>query len=134
MNYKEFRDRQIKTSPKFKQEYLKQDLRFDVSHLITEARFYKNLSQEKLAELVGTQQPSIARIENGKTLPSLSFLEKIAKALGTYLIAPRFGFMGERENNVESVSIALDAVLPPYFYYANPSSNSGRSKILLQNN
>ena len=93
MNYKEFRDQQINTNPKFKEEYFKKDLRFDVSQLITEARYYKNLSQEKLAELGGTKQPSIARMESGKTLPSLSFLEKIAKALGTTLLAPKFGFM-----------------------------------------
>ena len=35
----------------------------------------------QLAELVGTRQPSIARLENGTSMPSLSFLERIAKAL-----------------------------------------------------
>lgn len=129
MNYKEFRDRQIKTNPKFKQEYLKQDLRFDVSHLITEARFYKNLSQEKLAELVGTQQPSIARIENGKTLPSLSFLEKIAKALGTHLVAPKFGFMEDRKDNVRYINSTIDAIPSPFLYCGSSSINNDSHEV-----
>jgi transcriptional regulator with XRE-family HTH domain len=31
--------------------------------------------------MVGTRQPSIARLENGTSVPSLSFLDRIAKAL-----------------------------------------------------
>lgn len=69
---------------------------FEVANLITEARYFSGLTQKQLAEIVGTQQPSIARIEKGLALPSLSFLLKIAKAMGTYLIAPKFGFMEER--------------------------------------
>jgi DNA-binding XRE family transcriptional regulator len=35
----------------------------------------------QLAEMVGTRQPSIARLENGSSVPSLSFLDRIARAL-----------------------------------------------------
>jgi transcriptional regulator with XRE-family HTH domain len=31
--------------------------------------------------MVGTRQPSIARLENSTSVPSLSFLDRIAKAL-----------------------------------------------------
>jgi transcriptional regulator with XRE-family HTH domain len=31
--------------------------------------------------MVGTRQPSIARLENGSSLPSISFLQKVAAAL-----------------------------------------------------
>lgn len=48
---------------------------------IARLRIQRGLSQAQLAELVGTQQPSIARVENGSSLPSLSFLQKIAAAL-----------------------------------------------------
>lgn len=48
---------------------------------IARLRIQRGLSQAQLAELVGTQQPSIARLENGTSLPSLSFLQKIATAL-----------------------------------------------------
>ena len=114
MNYKEFWDYQLRHNPKFREEYSKRDLRFDISHLITQARLSKNLSQEKLAKLLKTQQTSISRLESGKTLPSLSFLEKIAKALGTYLIAPKFGFM--EETITGNVDIPL---VSPYFKLAH---------------
>jgi predicted transcriptional regulator len=39
------------------------------------------LTQTQLAEKVGTKQPSIARLENGTTMPTLSSLKKIGKAL-----------------------------------------------------
>jgi len=39
------------------------------------------LTQTQLAELVGTRQPSIARLENGSSVPSISFLKKVAAAL-----------------------------------------------------
>jgi predicted transcriptional regulator len=39
------------------------------------------LTQVQPSEMVGTRQPSIARLENGSSKPSLSFLNKIAAAL-----------------------------------------------------
>ncbi|MFA7000165.1 MAG: helix-turn-helix transcriptional regulator [Candidatus Paceibacterota bacterium] len=92
---------------------------FEVANLITEARYFSGLTQKQLAELVGTQQPSIARIEKGLALPSLSFLLKIAKAMGTYLIAPKFGFMEEKIKNktfIFSFSPTKE-VLTPLDYY-----------------
>ena len=49
---------------------------------IARLRILRGLSQAQLAELVGTRQPSIARLENGNSLPSLSFLQRLASALG----------------------------------------------------
>jgi len=48
---------------------------------IARLRIQRGLTQAQLAELVGTQQPSIARLENGSSIPSLSFLQKIAAVL-----------------------------------------------------
>ena len=45
-------------------------------------RMLRGLTQAQLAEMVCTRQPSIARLENGSSTPSLSFLSKIAEALG----------------------------------------------------
>lgn len=42
----------------------------------------KGLSQRELAELVGTTQSAIARLEAGNVSPSLRTLDKIAGALG----------------------------------------------------
>ncbi len=48
---------------------------------VARLRIQHGLTQAQLAELVGTRQPSIARLENGTSAPSLSFLNKIAAAL-----------------------------------------------------
>ncbi len=84
--------------PEFKKEYFKRDLKFEISELVIEARVWKGLTQEKLAKLIKTKQTSIARLEGGNRLPSLSFLDKIAKSIGTYIVI-RFGFMEERVLN-----------------------------------
>ncbi|MEN6623719.1 MAG: helix-turn-helix transcriptional regulator [Smithella sp.] len=48
---------------------------------VARLRMLRGLTQAQLAEMVGTRQPSIARLENGSSTPSLSFLNKIAAAL-----------------------------------------------------
>ncbi len=48
---------------------------------IARLRIQRGLTQAQLAEMVGTRQPSIARLENGNSIPSLSFLKRIADAL-----------------------------------------------------
>ena len=50
-------------------------------HQIARLRIQRGLTQAQLAEMVGTRQPSIARIESGEKLPSMSFLTRIANAL-----------------------------------------------------
>lgn len=58
--------------------------RWVVSALI-EARIRKNLSQEELARKAGVKQPSLARIESGRVMPSLGMLDRLAKAMGSQL-------------------------------------------------
>jgi transcriptional regulator with XRE-family HTH domain len=48
---------------------------------IARLRILRGLTQEQLAERVGTKQPSIARLESGKGEPKLSFLRRVAEAL-----------------------------------------------------
>jgi len=52
---------------------------------IARLRILRGLTQTQLAEKVGTKQPSIARLENGSSLPSISFLTKLADALDARL-------------------------------------------------
>jgi len=52
---------------------------------LTRLRILRGLTQKQLAELVGTKQPSIARLESGATEPRISSLRRIAKALGARL-------------------------------------------------
>jgi len=95
MNLKQLK-KQLLKDKKFREEYFKVDLMFEVSEMLIEARIKKGITQEELAKKIGTKQPSIARVENGNVMPSLSFLEKIAKALDTYLVPPRFAFLEPR--------------------------------------
>lgn len=53
----------------------------DPGSQIARLRALRGLTQEQLAELVGTRQPSIARLESGASIPSLSFLRRLARAL-----------------------------------------------------
>lgn len=55
------------------------------AYQIARLRNIRGLTQEQLAELVGTHQSSIARLESGNTQPSLSFLRRVAQALGGQL-------------------------------------------------
>lgn len=48
---------------------------------VARLRMLRGLTQAQLAEMIGTRQPSIARLENGSSAPSLSFLNRIAEAL-----------------------------------------------------
>ncbi len=48
---------------------------------VARLRILRGLTQTQLAELVGTRQPSIARLENGSSIPSISFLNRVAAAL-----------------------------------------------------
>ena len=49
------------------------------------ARKEKNLTQKDLAELIGTKQSNISRLESGNYNPTIDFLNKIAVAVGKEL-------------------------------------------------
>lgn len=69
----------------FSDEYNKRDLGLEISELISRLRVSRGVTQETLAELLGTQQPSIARAERGTRISSISFLDRVGKALGAVL-------------------------------------------------
>lgn len=49
---------------------------------ITKLRLNAGLSQAELANMMGTQQPAIARLEKGVSEPKLSTMEKLAEIFG----------------------------------------------------
>ncbi len=67
----------------FRKEYEALEKEFEIAIEVIKLRQEANLTQKQLAEISGTSQPAIARLESGeyKNL-SLSFLRKIGKALG----------------------------------------------------
>jgi len=49
--------------------------------MLIRKRIEKGLSQEELAERVGTRQSAISRLESGRYNPSFKVLRKVAQAL-----------------------------------------------------
>ncbi len=70
--------------PEFRAEYEALEEEFTLAKEVMQLRKSNNLTQKDLAKLSGTSQPAIARLESGnyKNL-SLSFIRKVAEALGT---------------------------------------------------
>lgn len=56
--------------------------RYEVVEQLKSARKAQNVTQEVLAERVGTQKSNISRFESGRYNPSLDFLIKVADSLG----------------------------------------------------
>jgi len=67
----------------FRKEYENLEEEFEIAKQILMLRKKKNLTQKQLAELSGTSQPAIARLESGEYKNfSFSFLRKVGHALG----------------------------------------------------
>lgn len=56
--------------------------RYEVVEQLKKARKAQDVTQEVLAERVGTKKSNISRFESGKYNPSLDFLVKVADSLG----------------------------------------------------
>lgn len=72
----------LKQDPSFAEELDKADQAWDIAFQIHDLREQAGLTQKQLAELVGTKQSNIARIEDADyTGYTLKTLEKVTKAL-----------------------------------------------------
>lgn len=69
----------------FRAEYEKQQPEFAVVRAMIDARIRKGLTQEGLAQRVGTKQSVISRLERGRGNPTISFLKKMADAFSSRL-------------------------------------------------
>jgi len=68
-----------------KNEYDALEPVYEITREIIQLRLQNGLTQKELANLVGTQQSAISRLENGSYNPSVEFLNKVAHALGKEL-------------------------------------------------
>ncbi len=59
---------------------------FALAKAVIDARNRAGLTQEELARKMGTTQPVVARLEGGRTRPSMRTLERFAKATGSRLL------------------------------------------------
>src|SRR5450432_1125996 len=71
--------------PKFKAAYDALEEEFALASALIEARAIADMTQEQVAEAMGTTQTVIARLESGRAMPSTRTLERFAKATGTRL-------------------------------------------------
>lgn len=76
---------QLMRDKAFAREYDRLKPRYEMISQIISERHRQNLTQEALAERVGTKKSNISRLESGNYNPSLDFLAKIAQALGKEL-------------------------------------------------
>lgn len=84
-SYKALKKRLLK-DPEIRKAYKELEGEFALIRQIIEKRISRGLTQAELAHKIGTKQSAIARLESGNYNPSILFLEKVAKALGTKLI------------------------------------------------
>ena len=127
MRFEDIIQRLAEKKPKFRKALQEYNTYSEISNLITAARLHKGLSQEELAKLVKTKQPSIARLESGKELPSVGFLDRIARALRAVLII-RFDFMEETQSSTQIIHHRENDDLERgvlYSFGSNSSYNAG---------
>lgn len=59
---------------------------FVLASAVIDARNRAGLTQQELARRMGTTQPVVARLESGRTRPSMRTLERVAKATGSRVL------------------------------------------------
>lgn len=72
-------------NPDFVREYDALEEEFALASQLIGARARAGLTQEELAQRMGTSQSAIARLESGRSRPSTRTLEKLAAATGSKL-------------------------------------------------
>ena len=73
----------ILANPEARAEYDAQALEFDLVRELITARTRACLTQSELAERMHTTQSTIARLESGRTMPSMRALASYAEATGS---------------------------------------------------
>jgi ribosome-binding protein aMBF1 (putative translation factor) len=75
--------------PEFAAEYDALEEEFALAAALIRARSAADMTQEDVAQAMGTTQTVIARLESGRQMPSTRTLQRFAKATGSKL---RFSF------------------------------------------
>jgi ribosome-binding protein aMBF1 (putative translation factor) len=72
--------------PKYKKAYDALEEEFVLAGAVMDVRTRAGLTQEELARRMGTTQPVVARLESGRSRPSMRTLERLAEATGSRLL------------------------------------------------
>ena len=78
--YQDF-ETELLNKPGIRKEYEALKPKYDLVRTIIERRNQLQISQTRLARLVGTRQPAISRLEKGDSNTTLNTLFKVAEAL-----------------------------------------------------
>jgi len=78
--YEEF-EAELLRKPDIRKEYQALQPKYDMIRSLIERRNQLQITQKQLAEIVGTKQPAISRLEKGDYNMTLSTLFKVADAL-----------------------------------------------------
>ncbi len=79
-NYEEFEAELLKR-PGIRKEYEALKPKYDMIRSLIERRSQLRISQTQLAQMIGTRQPAISRLEKGDYNTTLSTIFKVADAL-----------------------------------------------------
>ncbi len=60
-------------------------LEYEIARALIMARVKRGFTQKELAKRLKTKQSVISRVENARTMPTLSFLKRLADVLNTPL-------------------------------------------------
>ena len=85
---------QWRRDPKYVAAYDSLEKEFALASALIKARSDADMTQEQVAQAMGTTQAVVARLESGKVLPSTRTLERFAKATRTRL---RISFEPQRQ-------------------------------------
>lgn len=80
-SFDDYLQQKLQTDSEFAKEYKQLELPSMLARQVIKLRSNKGISQAELAKIIGTQQSSISRLESMMSLPSLTFLQRIAEAL-----------------------------------------------------
>ena len=84
ISFQEHKKRMLR-DPEVRREYERLGPEYELIEEMLKKRIEKKMSQADLAKKMGTKQSAISRVESGNGNPTLSFMQKIAQALGSRL-------------------------------------------------
>lgn len=77
--------KELMKDPKVVRAYQELQPEFAIIRKIIESRVKEGVTQKELAKRMKTKQSAISRLESGQANPSLSFLQRLARALNARL-------------------------------------------------
>jgi len=123
--WRDYLDEQLK-NPEFRAEYDALEGEFALIRQLIDLRIKRGLSQRQLAKRAEMQQPTIARLEGGRTA-SLKTLRRVAEALDAQVevrLVPREAAPSARGETANALPVAANA--PPVAANAPPVATSGK--------